>query len=277
VGKVAIIAHRGASAYAPENTLAAFRLAREQGADFFELDCMRCGSGEVVVIHDDTVERTTSGRGPVSGLSLIELRRLDAGSWFSSAHKSERIPTLEEALALADERCGCYIEMKQPTDQKSILAALDAAAGTRLRRDAALDAAVLAAVADSPGAALARDVVARVRALGRERVVVLQSYSLAACAVAALEAPELPVELLGEEKHAAAWEHYIRWVVLLGLRGLNTSVDCLREGRVKALAAARKTCGVYTVDDPAEMRRVAKLGIARMITNKPDVCAAVLR
>ncbi|MCS6772702.1 MAG: hypothetical protein NZ693_01140 [Thermoflexales bacterium] len=111
-----VIAHRGASAHAPENTLAAFRLAMEQGADGAELDVMCCASGEVVVIHDDTVDRTTNGRGRVSALSLRALKQLDAGA-------GERIPTLSEVLT-ATERPGTpfllNIELKPnaaPRDQ----------------------------------------------------------------------------------------------------------------------------------------------------------------
>jgi glycerophosphoryl diester phosphodiesterase len=88
-----IVGHRGASAHAPENTLAAFRLAREQGADAIELDAKRCASGEVVIMHDATLNRTTNGDGNVHEWSLAELHSLDAG-------KGERIPTLDEVLEL---------------------------------------------------------------------------------------------------------------------------------------------------------------------------------
>ncbi len=88
-----IIGHRGASAHAPENTLAAFRLAMAQGADGIELDVKRCASGEVVVMHDETVDRTTGGTGKVHELTLEQLRTLDAG-------QGERVPTLDEVLDL---------------------------------------------------------------------------------------------------------------------------------------------------------------------------------
>ena len=88
-----IIGHRGASAHAPENTLAAFRLAMEQGADGIELDVKRCASGEVVVMHDETVNRTTNGTGNVHELTLDQLRKLDAG-------EGECVPMLDEVLDL---------------------------------------------------------------------------------------------------------------------------------------------------------------------------------
>ncbi|MGH7411421.1 MAG: glycerophosphodiester phosphodiesterase family protein, partial [Candidatus Methylomirabilis sp.] len=92
------IAHRGASALAPENTMAAFEKAIELGADVIELDLHLTRDGELVVIHDDTLDRTTDGRGPVHGRSLEEIRRLDAGRWFGQAFAGERIPTLSEVL-----------------------------------------------------------------------------------------------------------------------------------------------------------------------------------
>ena len=93
-----VLAHRGASAEAPENTLAAFRLAMEQGADGLELDVRRCASGEPVVIHDADTLRTSGAALRVADASLRELRALDAGAWKSPAFRGERIPTLDEVL-----------------------------------------------------------------------------------------------------------------------------------------------------------------------------------
>ncbi len=93
-----LFAHRGACSYAPENTLAAFELALRQGADAIELDAKLCADGHVVVIHDQTVDRTTDGQGNVRDLSLSSLRQLDAGSHFDVAFKGEGIPTLDEVF-----------------------------------------------------------------------------------------------------------------------------------------------------------------------------------
>ena len=97
--------HRGAAGHEPENTLRAFRRAVELGADMVELDVQLCGSGELVVIHDDTVDRTTDGSGAVGELSLDELRGLDAGL-------GEGIPTLDEVIDLLGGRIGINIELK---------------------------------------------------------------------------------------------------------------------------------------------------------------------
>jgi len=93
-----VIAHRGASGHAPENTLAAFKRAIALGAAFIETDLQLSRDARFVAMHDPTVDRTTNGRGAVHDLTLAELRRLDAGSWFGSEFSGERIPTLEEIL-----------------------------------------------------------------------------------------------------------------------------------------------------------------------------------
>ena len=106
-----IFAHRGASAHAPENTIAAFELAIQQHADVIELDTKLTADGHVVVIHDQSVDRTTDGSGWVSELSLASLRELDAGSHFSDTFHGEQIPTLEEILEIFAGRIFLNIEL----------------------------------------------------------------------------------------------------------------------------------------------------------------------
>lgn len=107
-----IIGHRGASAYHPENTMAAFRAANEMGAEMIELDLTLSKDGIPVVIHDETLDRTTTGKGLVSDYTLEELQQLDAGSWFSEKHSGEPIPTLEEVLEFAKGKISINIEIK---------------------------------------------------------------------------------------------------------------------------------------------------------------------
>ncbi|MFJ5963937.1 glycerophosphodiester phosphodiesterase [Bacillus sp. NPDC093026] len=115
-----IIAHRGSSSDAPENTIAAFDLAVQQGADYLELDVQFTMDQQVVVIHDDTVDRTTDGSGPVMGYTLDELKKLDAGSWFHQRYANERVPTLQEILERYSQRVGILIELKHPKRQIGI-------------------------------------------------------------------------------------------------------------------------------------------------------------
>src|SRR5215510_13845334 len=107
------IAHRGASGYAPENTFAAFRKAVAMGAGFIETDLQLSRDARFVAIHDATVNRTTNGQGAVHDMTLAELRKLDAGSWFGSEYAGERIPTVEEILEFAKKHdVVFYLELK---------------------------------------------------------------------------------------------------------------------------------------------------------------------
>lgn len=110
-----IFAHRGASAYAPENTLAAFELAVRQGADAIELDAKLTADGHVVVIHDPTLERTTNGYGRVGQKTLAELRQLEAGSFFDPAFQGEKIPTLDEVFERVGQEIIINIEITNYT------------------------------------------------------------------------------------------------------------------------------------------------------------------
>jgi len=107
-----IIAHRGSSAHAPENTLAAFQLAAEQGADAIELDVDLTFDGHAVVMHDATIDRTTDGQGRVSALTLAEIRQVDAGRWKSTAFRGERVPLLDEVFEAVGQRVLINVEVK---------------------------------------------------------------------------------------------------------------------------------------------------------------------
>ncbi|MBN1543234.1 glycerophosphodiester phosphodiesterase [candidate division KSB1 bacterium] len=109
-------AHRGASAWAPENTMAALRLALQMGANSLELDVHLSADGNAVLLHDDTLDRTTDGRGPVQRHSLEHLRTLDAGSWFAPEFAGEPIPTLQEVLSRLEECPLLNIEIKGGND-----------------------------------------------------------------------------------------------------------------------------------------------------------------
>ncbi|EKD54758.1 MAG: Glycerophosphoryl diester esterase [uncultured bacterium] len=99
-----LIAHRGASALAPENTLSAFQKAKEMGAKWVEFDVMLAACGTPIVIHDETLERTTNGSGRVDDYSYHDLQKLDAGSWFDAHFAGERIPTLIEVVDLLNKQ-----------------------------------------------------------------------------------------------------------------------------------------------------------------------------
>ncbi|MGH2348408.1 MAG: glycerophosphodiester phosphodiesterase [bacterium] len=132
--RLLVIAHRGASASAPENTLAAFRLAAEQGADAIELDVRRTHDDRLVVIHDERVDRTSDGRGLVAEMMAEAARRVDAGGWFAPSFAGERIPLLTEVLEAARGRLLVDIELKESDLDELVIAAV---------REAGMDDAVL--------------------------------------------------------------------------------------------------------------------------------------
>jgi glycerophosphoryl diester phosphodiesterase len=171
--------HRGAGGEAPENTFAGFARALRAGVDYLELDVQLSADGVAVVVHDDELERTSDGHGPVASMTAAELARLDAGRWFEPAFAGERIPTLAGLLAWLEARppLGATIEAKGPGTGAVIARAITLSpAGDRisvcsfeaveLRAAAAADAGIprlLIADRDAQGAdplALARDALA---------------------------------------------------------------------------------------------------------------------
>lgn len=112
-----IIAHRGASGYAPENTRVSILKGLELGCDGFEVDVQLASSGEVVVFHDFTLERTTSESGYLRDTNLYDLKKMDLGSWFSEEFKGQKIMTLEELLKIVPENKILNIEVKVRHDE----------------------------------------------------------------------------------------------------------------------------------------------------------------
>ena len=114
-----IVGHRGASARAPENTMAAFKQAHADGADAIELDVLKTKDGNFLVMHDDTVERTTNGTGAVAELTLEQAQKLDAGSWFDPKFAGERPPELGQVLEWAKDKIHVVVEVKRETAAQS--------------------------------------------------------------------------------------------------------------------------------------------------------------
>jgi glycerophosphoryl diester phosphodiesterase len=111
-----ILGHRGASGDAPQNTLPAFKLALEQGATGVELDVHLTSDGQLVVIHDFTVDHTTDGTGSIAEMTLDQIKALDAGSWFSEGYRETRVPTLREVFELLQGKLLINVEIKAATE-----------------------------------------------------------------------------------------------------------------------------------------------------------------
>lgn len=115
--KTIVIAHRGGAKLAPENTIAAIKNAIRLGVDMIEIDVHQTSDSVVVVIHDDSIDKTTDGSGLVKELTLSEIKKYDAGSWFSEEFKGEKIPTLDEVMEVMNGRAVLLIEIKDGMDK----------------------------------------------------------------------------------------------------------------------------------------------------------------
>jgi glycerophosphoryl diester phosphodiesterase len=237
-----IFGHRGASHEAPENTLSAFRLARDMGADGVELDVQLSRDGTVIVMHDSAVDRTTDGEGEVEDLTLKQLRELDAGSWFSSAFAGESIPTLKEVFGAVGHHMLMNLELKaissDPTGLEETVVALIAKHG--------MGEQVL---------------ISCFNPLVLERVRALDPH----LSLAFLYGPRLP-----EEKRA-------RWVQdLQPLAALHPEYHLVDADHLAWAHAQGCSVNTWTVDDPAEMERLLSLGIEGIITDRPDLLRAIM-
>jgi glycerophosphoryl diester phosphodiesterase len=251
----AILAHRGASARAPENTLEAFQLAVEEGTGGLELDVHATRDGEIVVIHDATVDRTTDGSGAVAGMTLEELRRLDAGYRFSPdggrtfpyRGRGTRIPTLAEVYAqFPDVRVNADIKEIRAGTEEVVLRVIRRAAAEVRTLVASNDHAVVRRFRRVSGG--------RIRTAASRREIAafyLMSCSrLEALGRPAYDALQVPVEHKG--------------ITLVTPRFLGAAHS--RDVRVD----------VWTINDAAEMRRLWDLGVDGVMTDRPGVLAGLL-
>lgn len=237
-----VIAHRGLSARAPENTLTAVRLAIAAGADMVEVDVTITADGHVICLHDATLDRTTDGRGPATGSTLAAIRRLDAGSWFAPRFAGEPVPTLDEVLELAEGRTLVNIEIKSEAVGHGIVEGVAEAIRQR-------------------------------RALDR---VVVSSFSPEALRRMKLGHPEIAtVSLLDRELHAG--RDPLEIVQEVGSRGLNLSRKDVTPELVERCHRHGLPVGVYTVNSEREMRRLIRMGVDSIFTDRPDRLREVLR
>jgi glycerophosphoryl diester phosphodiesterase len=235
-------AHRGASHEAPGNTLAAFLLAAELGADGIELDVQLSQDGEIVVIHDLTLEATTNGRGRVGERSLAELKRLDAGSWFGPAFAGLQIPTLQEVVDAVGHQLLLNVELK-----------------TTSLRDDGLAAAVVRLLEENH--LLDRVVISSFNPLSIWRVRRLNPW----IATGLLYAPDMPLPL--------RWPWTRHLVRPDALHPYHTSVNA---GYVQWARRRGYRVHTWTVDDEQEMERLVQAGTDLIITNRPGLLRKVL-
>lgn len=278
---IKVIAHRGASAYAPENTLAAFRLAHEMKADYFELDCTLSRDGEVIVIHDDTLDRTTPLRGAVMATNSSLMTKADAGTWFDPEFEDETVPTLGETLDFAKGTIGVYVEIKDsdPNDDILLKTLLELGASQgELLPELAEDVIEAIEGTESPNLELTRKVIAEIRERNMEDEIVIQSFSPVVCAIALVEAPEMRTELLAASSrdNPDIWPMFQQWAKLLKAHGFNCNKDLVTPELVEEFHDLGMTMAIWTVNGEDDMKRLAELGVDAIITDRPDVCREVL-
>lgn len=236
------IAHRGASGkgLAPENTLAAIEKAIEIGVDAVEIDIHLTADGHVVVIHDRTVDRTTNGAGPVDQMTLDELKRLDAGSWFAREFVGERVPTLQEVLDLVGWRTLVLIEAK--TEEA------------------------------------AEKAVTIIRSMRAQSRVVMQSFLGPAVRSINRLDRRIPTAFLmtGGEATLRRQTGVVKRVLKLGANALALKYTAATPDLVQTFLSRAMGFWVYTVDEPEMMQEMIEMGVGGIITNYPDRLNQVL-
>jgi glycerophosphoryl diester phosphodiesterase len=253
------IAHRGASGHAPEHTFASWDLARTMGAHYLEQDLQMTADGVLVVLHDETLDRTARGpavdcTGSVREKTLEQLRRCEVGSWFNERfpdrarpeYADERIPTLEEVFQRYGTEVRYYIETKQPEEAPGM-------------EEALLD------LLDRYGLT---------RGAEEEGQVLIQSFSPGSLRLIHDINPRLPlIQLLGSREHEIL-------PLLDGIREYAVGIGPNARGVTPEVMAAAKARGLlvhpYTVNEPVQMRALLELGVDGMFTDHPDRLAEIL-
>jgi len=261
--KIQVIGHRGASGYAPETTIASYRMAIQMGADFVEADVHRSKDGVWVAIHDADVSRTTNGKGVVADHTLTELKTLDAGSWFNKAFPEKarpdyiglRIPALQEVMDVVQEtQAGLFVEIKEPERDQQPAASYQPSA---ISRPPDLESTLLSLIHGHPMEnrthilSFSADSLRRIKGLDASvPTVFLVAKPNGNPVQATLDIPADELGILHTHATPALVEEAHRGGILIS---------------------------VWTVDQPEDMKRVIAMGVDRITTNYPDRLIRLLR
>jgi len=239
-----VIAHRGASAYYPENTMASFRGAVEMGAEMIELDVMLSRDGVPVVFHDAELEDHSDGIGPVGTMTIEELKKLDVGSWFDEKFSDQRMPTLEEVLEFASGTIALNIEIKTE------------------------------AVTDKVRGGIEEKALRLVKKYDMREYVLFSSFDYRAVAHLKELAPDIPVALL-YNKNISDEKMPSELVREFKADAFNCSYGELNKKRLADIKAYEIPVFVYTVNQKRRMRRLIKKGVTGIFSDKPDLLKEV--
>ena len=231
-----VIGHRGAAGHAPENTLAGLRKARDLGVGCVEFDVMLSADGTPFLFHDETLDRTTDGTGPLAGRRWDDIRSLDAGSWFGPGFAGEPVPSLHQALAvLGSLDLSANVELKPLPDQEAMTGVITAKT-LQENWPANLPAPVLS------------------------------SFSETALVAAGEQAPEFPRSLL-------VWEFPDDWKTraeTVGATAVHASRKHLTEAQAREVVGSGWSLRVYTVNESHEATRFFGWGAESLFTDFPD-------
>jgi glycerophosphoryl diester phosphodiesterase len=232
-----VIAHRGASAYAPENTLAAFTKAAQLGVKWVEFDVMLSADGEVIVFHDDSLDRTTNGKGEVVCYPYSYLRTLDVGAWFDARFAGEKIPSLQQVMALLSEaRMSANVEIKAPLGQEK---------------------ALVLRVLDQLSTYL----------LSGQSTILFSSFSMDALHLLRQHAPDC---LLGMLLHE--WEpHWEKNSALLKCDAIHVNQAIMTREHAQHIKHMGKPLLCYTVNDAARAQELYSWGVDAVFSDAPDI------
>jgi glycerophosphoryl diester phosphodiesterase len=240
-----IIAHRGASAYYPENTIPSFEGAIAMGADMVELDVQLTSDKEVVVFHDEKISRCTDGRGKLADYTLARLKKLDAGSWYDKKFKNTRIPTLAEVLDICKQRIAVNIEIKTEAVGKMFFGGIE------------------------------EKCLKIVEQSGMKKHVVFSSFDPRAVMHLKTIDSIVAAAVLFKKKHYGS----MLPSDVLESAGADT-FNCSKSELSKKWMIDIKSHGIYvniyTVDNVRSMKKFINTGVNGIFTNKPDVLKRVL-
>lgn len=237
----AVFAHRGASAHAPENTLTAFQLAINQNSDGIELDVMLTADSEIVVIHDTSIDRTTTGKGQVKFMDLSTLRQFDAGSWFGPEFAGERIPTLNEVLELVGDQVIINIEIQPysyPLNETTM------------------------------------KVASLVAQHGLEKSIIFSSFNLRALVQIHQLLPSVRIGILLRPGILGTWAK-LRFDWWGNYHSIHPHYSAVTPKMIQRAIAKGHRVIAYTVNQPEEIRRLFAMGISGIFTDDPGLALKI--
>jgi glycerophosphoryl diester phosphodiesterase len=237
----AVIAHRGDKALAPENTLAAFNLAVNKGADAIEFDVKLTADGQVIVLHDQRVDRTTNGTGSVSSYKFAALRELDAGAWFSEQFRGERIPGLEEVFETFGKQIYMNVELTNYA---------------------------------TPADDLVVKVVDLVKKHGLQRRTLFSSFVIRNLRKARSLLPEVLCGLLTMHGWLGFWGRKISW--RNGFYSLHSHITDTNSGLLNRVHATGTQVYVWTVNTEKDIKKMIGLGVDAIFTDDPGLALWLL-